>query len=276
MIRSYDILHAAGGLGGTTFGGLSLTPNFVASLSYTPTDVFLNLTAATLGNGTPLNQNQQSVANAINAFFNNGGTLTQNFASLFGLTGANLATALSQLSGEPATDAEKGAFNLMTQFLGVMLDPYVEGRPGMGGAMGFAPEREATLPPDAALAYAKVLKAPAYKAPPIYEPHWTAWGAGFGGYNKTNGDPVVGSNDVTARDFGYAGGADYHVTRDTLLGFALAGGGTNWGLAQGLGGGRCVPGRPVRQDLLWPGLHWGGLGLYRALDQDRSVRLCWR
>jgi outer membrane autotransporter protein len=31
---------------------------------------------------------------------------------------------------------------------------------------------------------------------------------------------------------------DYHVTPNTILGFALAGGGTNWGLASGLGTGR--------------------------------------
>ena len=31
---------------------------------------------------------------------------------------------------------------------------------------------------------------------------------------------------------------DYHVTPNTRYGFALAGGGTNWALAQGLGGGR--------------------------------------
>src|SRR5665213_3725949 len=31
---------------------------------------------------------------------------------------------------------------------------------------------------------------------------------------------------------------DYHLSPDTVWGFALAGGGTNWGLAQGLGGGR--------------------------------------
>jgi outer membrane autotransporter protein len=31
---------------------------------------------------------------------------------------------------------------------------------------------------------------------------------------------------------------DYHVSPDTILGFALAGGGTNWGLSGGLGGGR--------------------------------------
>src|SRR5262249_51241908 len=56
--HTYDILHAAGGLGGTTFSGVTLnTPNFSASLSYSATDVFLNLNAATLGAGTPLNQN---------------------------------------------------------------------------------------------------------------------------------------------------------------------------------------------------------------------------
>ena len=31
---------------------------------------------------------------------------------------------------------------------------------------------------------------------------------------------------------------DYHFTPDTVAGFALGGGGTSWGLAQGLGGGR--------------------------------------
>jgi hypothetical protein len=39
-------------------------------------------------------------------------------------------------------------------------------------------------------------------------------------------------------DYGFAGGMDYHVAPDTILGFALAGGGTDWALAQGLGGGR--------------------------------------
>src|SRR5262249_33981827 len=72
-----------------------------------------------------------------------------------------------------------------------------------------------------------------------FGPRWTTWGAGFGGYNKTGGDPaVVGSHDLIARTFGYAAGLDYHITRDSVAGFALAGGGTNWSLAQGLGSGR--------------------------------------
>jgi outer membrane autotransporter protein len=71
-----------------------------------------------------------------------------------------------------------------------------------------------------------------------FEQRWTAWGASFGGYNKTNGDPAVGSTTATAHDYGFAAGMDYHFSPDTVAGFALAGGGTNWALQQGLGGGR--------------------------------------
>src|ERR1700758_1391095 len=112
-------------------------------LSYTPTDVLLNVTAA-LGGGTPLNQNQQAVANAINNFFNSGGALPPGFVNVFNLTGANLANALAQIDGENATGAERGAFELMNQFLGLMLDPFVYGRGGSstgGGALGFAPDQ---------------------------------------------------------------------------------------------------------------------------------------
>ena len=54
-----------------------------------------------------------------------------------------------------------------------------------------------------------------------------------------NGDPGgLGTNDLSSRAGGFAGALDYHVTRDSVIGVALAGGETNWGLAGGLGGGR--------------------------------------
>jgi outer membrane autotransporter protein len=151
-----------------------------------------------------------------------------------------LENALSQLSGEVATGAQRGAFQLTSQFLDTMLDPFVYGGSsiGRGTALGFAAEREG-LPQDVTLAYAKAVKAPGYKAPPLFDPHWSVWAGGYGGYNHTDGDPVgIGSHDVTARTFGGAGGFDYHFSPDTVAGFALAGGGTNWSLAQGLGSGR--------------------------------------
>src|SRR5260221_13286591 len=58
------------------------------------------------------------------------------FVPLFGLTGGNLANALSQLSGEAATGAQRVGFQLTTQVLGLMLDPFVDGRSGIGGGGG--------------------------------------------------------------------------------------------------------------------------------------------
>ena len=157
--RTYTILSAAGGLGGTTFNTLTtsnLPAGFTAALSYTATDAILNLTA-TLGQpSTPsgpgalgtggLSGNQRSVANSLNTFFNRGGALPPTFVSVFGLTGASLANTLSQLSGEAATGAQKVGFQMESQFLNLMLDPFVDGRSGIGGAdhpaLGFARTRQ--------------------------------------------------------------------------------------------------------------------------------------
>ncbi|HTV30110.1 MAG TPA: autotransporter outer membrane beta-barrel domain-containing protein [Xanthobacteraceae bacterium] len=179
-----------------------------------------------------------NAAGAVDSFTNNGGTLPTNFQNLFNLSPSQLQAALTQLDGEASTDAEKGAFELMNQFMGLMLDPFVAGRGSSinGNGLGFAPEQQASLPPEIAQAYASVFKAPPMAAPPTQQ--WTAWGSGFGASSKTDGNASVGSNNVTAANYGFAGGMDYHYTPDSLVGFALAGAGTNWNLAQGLGGGR--------------------------------------
>jgi autotransporter-associated beta strand protein len=189
----------------------------------------------------PFTGNQVNAGRAIDNFFNNGGTLPPAFVSLYGLSGANLTTALDQLSGEAATGAQQVGFQLGNQFLNLMLDPFVDGRSGVGGAdhpaLGFAPEREA-MPPDIAHAYAAVLKAPP-KAVPVYEPGLTVWGGAYGGGNRTSGDPaVIGTHDLSANTAGFAAGLDYRLTPNSVVGVALAGGGTNWNLAQGLGGGK--------------------------------------
>jgi YVTN family beta-propeller protein/autotransporter-associated beta strand protein len=273
--HSYPILTAAGGVTGTfnALATLGLPSGFQTSLSYTANTAFLNLRAQlvpepptptpTPPSPTPIppvpglpplpeqqppspplptfTVNQFNVGHAIDNFFNNGGTLPPAFVPLFGLTGNNLTNALDQLSGEAATGAQKVAFQLMDQFLNLMLDPFVDGRSGVGGAdhpaLGFAPERE-TMPPDIALAYASVLKG-SLAPVPFYEPHWTVWGGAYGGSNRTTGDiAIIGSHDLSARTVGFAAGLDYRFTPETAVGLALAGGGTDWGLSQGLGGGK--------------------------------------
>ena len=244
--QTYDILHATGGLGGTTFDGLTGTlPGFSAALSYSATDAFLKLTAELGGGGGGgLSQSQQNAANTINAFFNNGGVLPPGFAALFGLSGASLPNALSQLAGEPATGAQHVSNQMTTEFLTLMLDPLARGGGGAGTtAMPFAPAQAASLPPDVALAYASVLT----PRPAAFDQHWTVWGASYGGLATLDGDATTGASTLSADTFGFAGGADYRVSPDLMVGFALAGGGTNWSLAQGLGGGR--------GDALQAGLH---------------------
>src|SRR6266481_2186633 len=99
------------------------------------------LSAQTLGTtftsllppGSPTNV--LNVAGALDNSVANAGTLQAGLQNLYNLTPAQLAAALSGLSGEAATDSERGAFALMNQFLGLMLDPFVSGR-GCGGGSG--------------------------------------------------------------------------------------------------------------------------------------------
>src|SRR5262249_12137978 len=197
LVRSYPILTASGGLMGTRVDGLEthgLPADFGARVNYVGNTAFLNLFARLVpeppGPGTPppappplippgpglppsdqpappdqpaaaplpiFTVNQLNVGHAIDNFFNNGGALPPAFPSLFNLTGGNLTNALDQLSGEPATGAQKVAPQLTNQFLDLMLDPFVDGRCGIGrtdqpplgrdcetrpSALGLAPERE--------------------------------------------------------------------------------------------------------------------------------------
>ena len=247
--KQYDILHAAGGLSGTFAGAVSTTPGFATNLSYTNTDVFLNLKAG-LGLGGNLNINQQNVANTINNFFNNGGSLPPGFATLFGISGGNLANALTQLAGEAATGSQQVTFNAMGLFLGVLTDPFIAGRgtvptPG-SAARPFAEEDDYGASAYASNgakrtgserdAYGMITKA--RPRPVSFDQRWSVWAAGYGGSQTTDGNANLGSNSTTSRLGGVAVGADYRFSPDTIAGFALAGGGTSFNLINGLGSGR--------------------------------------
>ena len=194
-----------------------------------------------MGAGSSLNQNQQNVANAINNFFNSGGTLPPNFVECV-RSDRRQSRQCAHPIGWRGGDRRRARRVSIDQRISRTDARPVRQRPRQCrrcrrvGAIGFAPDQQASLPPDIALAYASILN----KAPPkpIFDQRWTAWGAAYGGSNSANGNAAIGSNNVTAQTFGFAGGMDYHFTPDTVVGFALAGGGTNWGLANALGTGR--------------------------------------
>jgi uncharacterized protein with beta-barrel porin domain len=230
---------------GGTFGSVSTTGSafLQAALSYDPTHVFLTLTG-NAANGTGIDfttaaqtTNQTGVAGALNAAGNANGFSGLLINTIAGLSASQASAAFAALDGEVATGAERASFRFMDQFLNLMLDPFADGRFGntAGGATGFAPEQQAALPAEIAQAYAATFKA---LPPANFEQRWSMWGAAFGGSGKTGGNAAVGSSDTTLSTFGYASGLEYRISPDTIIGFAAAGGGTNWGLANALGTGR--------------------------------------
>ncbi|WP_245315142.1 autotransporter outer membrane beta-barrel domain-containing protein [Bradyrhizobium yuanmingense] len=205
-----------------------LSPNLHATLSYDPNNVFLDLA---LGYGSGLNINQQNVANALTRVFNTTGSLPVALANL-------TPEGLTQASGESATGSQQTTFNAMNLFLSLLTDVYSSGRSGMSGATPYAGDVTANAyaarRQDARDAFASIYR----KAPAAtFEQRWDVWAAGYGGSQAIDGHVALGSNDTTSSIYGAAVGLDYRFSPSTLAGFALAGGGTSFGV-HGLGWGR--------------------------------------
>jgi T5SS/PEP-CTERM-associated repeat protein/autotransporter-associated beta strand protein len=243
--KQYTIVNATGGVNGT-FGSLvntNLPANFTPGLSYDATHAFLNLTL----NFTPppplgppnfgggLTVNQANVANALINFFNANGGIPLVFGTL-------TPAGLTQASGEVATGSQQTTFDAMNLFLGLLTDPFVAGRGdpvSAGASMGASAYTSQDKPRSGAErdAYAAIYR----KAPAIADPftqRWSVWAAGYGGSQTTDGNASLGSNNTTSGIAGGVVGADYRFSPFTLAGFALAGGGTNFNVANGLGSGR--------------------------------------
>jgi autotransporter-associated beta strand protein len=236
------ILSAVGGVNGI-FNPVvvSSNSNIQSTLSYDANDVFLDVTLA-FANG--LNTNQHNVANALSGLFNSTGSIPAVFAAL-GPGG------LTQASGEAATGSQQTTFNAMNQFMGLLTDPFIAGRgdgvASSGGTPQFAEANDRANAYTASGnarskserdAYAAISGKALPPAADLFNPRWSVWAAGFAGSQTTDGNATLGSNTATSRVFGTAVGADYRFSPYTMAGFALAGGGTNFSIANGLGGGR--------------------------------------
>jgi uncharacterized protein with beta-barrel porin domain len=122
---------------------------------------------------------------------------------------------MSQVSGETAVGTQQATFDAMNQFMGVLLDP-------TAGALSGARAKDA---------YASMARKAPMAEP--FEARWGVWAAGYGGSQSTSGDATLGSNKTTSNVFGSAVGADYRFSPNTVVGFALAGGGTHFNVANG-------------------------------------------
>ncbi|QOZ24619.1 autotransporter domain-containing protein [Bradyrhizobium sp. CCBAU 51753] len=244
VTKQYTIISAGGGVNGafSSLVNANLPANFTPSLSYDANNAYLNLTLNFVPPTPPdfgrgLSGNQQAVANTLVNFFNTTGGIPLVYGTL-------TPNGLTQASGEGATASQQATFNAMNLFIGLLTDPFVAGRDGgLGAGAGASPfaEESASLAyaarrTDARDAFAGIYrKAPA--APLDFEQRWSVWAAGYGGSQTTSGNAVVGSNNTSSSIYGTAVGADYRLSPNTLAGFALAGGGTNFSV-NGLGWGR--------------------------------------
>jgi uncharacterized protein with beta-barrel porin domain len=136
------------------------------------------------------------------------------------------------------------ANSMQTSFATTLLNPGVDGRSGgfggFGPVLGYAPEApmsaeqqsayDAVTPHDAAQAVMRGMN-------PEY--NHSVWASAYGGYSSLTGTASnnLGTATATSGGGGIASGIDFRFGPDTVIGFALGGGGTSWNLTQGLGGG---------------------------------------
>jgi autotransporter-associated beta strand protein len=234
--QTYTILSATGGLVGTTFDSLTFTGSSISPgarnphLTYDANNVYLVLDPGTLQLSSSASGNQTSVANGINSAVLNGGTPPAAFDALLNMSGAQLGSALNQVSGQPAAAGQQAAYNASNQFMTAMFDPFAFGRGLAGsGAIGDAPK---SAPPGRSS-----LGAVSHDASRdvLSDPRLHYWGTVYGGNSSTSGSG--GASDTTSRAYGIVAGADVALSRDTMLGFALGGGQSSFGVSDGLGSG---------------------------------------
>jgi uncharacterized protein with beta-barrel porin domain len=228
VMKHYSIMDFFG-TATDNFAGVVAPGGLIGTTTVVSSEVFLDFTL-NYGAKYALNVNQQNVATTLQNFFNTNGVLPAEFAGL-GPAG------LTQASGESATGSQQTTFNAMNLFMSLLTDVFGSGRSGAPGAAPYADETSAT-------AYAASGKRPSdafasiqRKAPsPTFEQRWDVWAAGYGGSQTTNGNAALGSNNTTSSIYGTAVGLDYRFSPSTVAGFALAGGGTGFGV-NGLGWG---------------------------------------
>ncbi|MBN8941777.1 MAG: autotransporter domain-containing protein [Rhizobiales bacterium] len=214
--QTYTVLTASSGVNGTfTLAGTGGT----ASAIYGANDVTLTVNgyragAALNGSGSV---NVQNVAAGIDRGLNGGALPPAAWNSLIGLTGAPLANQLNALTGEAGTGAVSSGLTGASTFLNILLDPMA----GARGAMADAPGSSLIEMADIAAA-----RAPAARV----EAGWSIWTKAYGQSGRTASDVGLGAAGTASSLYGVAAGADRLISSGLLVGFALAGGGTSFGL----------------------------------------------
>lgn len=189
---------------------------FTAIATYNVNSVDLTLTRQGFGAVAGETANQRAVGGALEAGYSP--SLTGAAAAFYSqLLAAGSVGVLDKLSGEGTSGTQNSAFaagSLFGQTLDGQMDAWRAGHRGAaagGGPLGYAEARPVTSAFNA------------LKAPPLAQPQWHAWAAGFGAGQSLAGDAGVGSAGFRDRIAGGAAGVDRLLNPDLLLGIAAGG-----------------------------------------------------
>jgi uncharacterized protein with beta-barrel porin domain len=217
------ILQAASGV--TSHDGLEVAAEQSAVITYglkypNSTDVVLNYVIDFSPKG--LTENQHSVGNAVNAiqFDRTSPNFVKIAAALFYQPDvATLGRTYDSISGEGVTASVQSAFTANDRFMtsvGRQMGFWLNDITDDGSSISVRP-----------LAYAPEANRPVFgkaNAAAAAPRTWRVWGSGFTGNIQQNGNATIGTASMNGRGWGFAGGLDYQVTPNAIVGIAGGGG----------------------------------------------------
>jgi len=181
-------------------------------------------------------RNQHSVGEAVNRIqFGQVSPLFEPIAtSLFFIPdGKTLGAVYNSLSGAGASGAQQNSFAAQDSFGSLIA------RQSESWRSGDADANSVTLAGSQVLSYAGQAVETQSKGPfggiapgslalagssGLLERTWRFWASGYGGENRTRGDPAIGSASSRHSGGGFAAGVDYQYSPGVLLGAAVGGG----------------------------------------------------
>lgn len=202
------------------------------------------VSAASSSTATGSGTNSPATANA-NATVSSQLRIATVSAAAAPIAATNIGSGTTPPSGSPLAlsqaESAQATFQAMTQFTQTLLDPEIDGRRA-GATPALADQ---TL---AAYAMAPSDRTRGGVGRDVYEafygkvnpsgwsatPRWNVWASGYGGSQILSNNAAPGSGS-SSRIFATAVGTDYSLSPQTRLGFAMAGGGTNFTASSGSG-----------------------------------------
>lgn len=247
-----------------SFSGFNLSANLSSAvrpeLQYEGNDVYLylapNALTPSLGTASP---NQLSIAQSIDTLLASG--KGDAFLPLFGLSHEALLRVLDELSGEIASTGQQASMDLSTQFLNMVIDPFLDARGGLAGAGGpalaFAPQKPKGFHVSLAMQQGPQSSNSGYRfannlaanAANSQAPTGTitasavggplgVWVSGYGNVAHSDGSSSTGSHSTRATNAGVAAGIDFRLSDSFVLGAAGGAARMNFHPSDSLGSGK--------------------------------------